>query len=44
LFTYFKNFFVNRIQFEGLDKKRKRPPPVIELDITKKGPEISESN
>jgi len=43
LFTYFKNFYVNRIQFEGLDARRKRPPPVIELDITKKGPEISET-
>lgn len=43
IFTYFKNFYVNRIQFEGLDARRKRPPPVIELDITKKGPEISET-
>lgn len=44
VFTYFKSFYINRIQFEGLDVRRKRPPPVIEMDLFKKGPEISETS
>jgi hypothetical protein len=44
IFTHFKNFYVNRIQFEGLDKRRKRAPPVIEMDLVTSGPEISETS
>ena len=44
VFTYFKNFYINRIQFEGLDKRRKRPPPVISMDLVTLQPEISENS
>ena len=44
IFTYFKNLYVNRIQYEGLDPRRKRQPPVIEMDLVTLQPEISENS